>query len=180
MPSRARSPVFKLVTATFCVVLALLILAAVYGTGRLKGIAESEYERSSDTYASHAEQSIQERCLLLEPVAKANCIREVVEATREDERSERDLIAQSDMALWAFWMLVVSSITAAITGIGVVYIRSTLIKTGETNQAAVAAAEAANETNRIMRAEARPWVSIEQKVLCDFIYEEGSDRCSLF
>lgn len=180
MSVRERGLIFKIVTAVSTAVIVLLILTWAYDTGRLVGITESEYERHSDAYARHAQEDIQERCLLSEPVAQAECIREVVEATREDERAERDLIAQSEMALWAFWMLIVTGVTAAVTGIGVYYVRSTLMQAGETNRAAVAAAEAANEANRIMRAESRPWISIDQNVMCDFIYEEGSDRCNIW
>lgn len=102
MPLRDRGPVFRIVTAAVATAVVLLILIYVYDSGRLIGIAEAEYQRHSDTYARHAQEDIQERCLLREPVAQADCIRKVVESTREDERAERDFIAQSEMALWAF------------------------------------------------------------------------------
>ena len=175
-----RGLTFKIVTAVSTATIILLILTWVYDTVRLVGTTRSEYERHSDAYAHQAQEDIQERCLLIEPVAQVECIREVVQATREDERAERDLIAQSEMALWAFWMLIVTGVTAAVTGIGVYYVRSTLMQAGETNRAAVAAAEAANEANRIMRSESRPWIAIEQNVKCDFIYEEGGSKCEIW
>ena len=175
MSIRARGSGNKIVAGVFATVIISLILVTIYDIGRSKGIAEAEYQRSSDTYASHARKSIEEHCLLLQPVAQTNCIREVIEATREDQRAESGLTAQLDMAHWAFLMLIVAVITATITGVGVVFVRSTLVQAGETNEAAVRAAKAANEANRIMQSQARPWISIDQNVLCDFFYETGSD-----
>ena len=74
------------------------------------------------------------------------CIREVVETTNEHYRSEYDLIAQREMAIWAFWMVIVSVGSVVTTGIGIIYVARTLREARETTKAAVRGAIAAEET----------------------------------
>lgn len=98
----------------------------------------------------------------------AYCVEHTGQATREAERAEQDLSAQREMAQWAEGMLWATLIVGvAATGVsllGVHYIKKTLIQADDTN----AAAEAANEANRIARAEQRPWLVIEREVNCEF------------
>ncbi len=110
-------------------VIGSLLLWAAFNTGLSKGVAKGEYEANSDTYASHAEQDIQRRCFRLDPTASKVCIRDVIDATNESERAERDLVAQSDMARWALWMLIVTAAMTVATGIGVVFVWRTLLAT---------------------------------------------------
>ena len=58
-------------------------------------------------------------------------------------------------------------ILALFTGIGIFFLWRTLVQTNKTNDAAVRAANAAAEANRILRDEQRPWVTLEWEVQCE-------------
>ena len=94
----------------------------------------------------------------------AECIRKIVEATNENHRSENDLVAQTEMSLWAFWLLIVSTFTLAVTAIGVWFIYRTLSVTQETLRQAEETTKAANKTVKVTRemghAETRAYLSI--------------------
>lgn len=93
------------------------------------GARREQQQAQSAKYAAAANQEIHQSCIGLEPVSEAECIREVIEATHEHDRAERDLVAQYDMALWAFWMLVVSGTATLLTAAGVWMIYRTLLHT---------------------------------------------------
>jgi hypothetical protein len=57
------------------------------------------------------------------------CLDNATVISRDAERAEQNLNAQREMAQWAFWMLVVTLIMAAITAIGVFYVWRTLLAT---------------------------------------------------
>jgi len=119
----------NLIALTFGVFLIIFLLGMIFYSGHMTGYIGGHKDYNSTQYATHAEKEISETCLLLKPVAKAKCIREVVEATQENERSERDIVAQESMSLWALWMAVISGITGFVTLVGIFYIRKTLIET---------------------------------------------------
>ena len=60
-------------------------------------------------------------------------------------------------------------ILALFTGIGIFFLWRTLVQTNKTNDAAVRAANAAAEANRILRDEQRPWVTLEWEIGCEAI-----------
>lgn len=132
-----RDRFFKVVTVLFFVVLAGLLAKWIYETGAITAVSRYESERNSSEYAAYAQERIERDCLEREPVAIAQCIREVVEATNEHKRSEDDLVAQGDMALWAFWMVIVSLAGVVATGIGVAYVALTLREARNTTRAAL-------------------------------------------
>jgi hypothetical protein len=51
---------------------------------------------------------------------------QVKQAKADDERAERDLKAQEDMAKWALWMLVAAAIQTVVGAIGIYYVKHTL------------------------------------------------------
>lgn len=105
---------------------------------------------------------------------------------RENERADRDLRAQEEMAKWAYWMMVLTGATVLVTFVGVLLVGFTLTETRRlrreaekttmaaldatrfSEEGAVAtlkAAEAAIEANKLNRetmiAEQRAWVSLQ-------------------
>ncbi|WP_377149802.1 hypothetical protein [Roseovarius aestuarii] len=153
-----------------------LATLSIYSLGRHHGEAIGENAANTDTYARHTEEDI-EKCLALpEDGSKSKCIREVIEANNEHERMEDDLVAQTEMALWALGMLVVTFLGVLATGAGVYYVRRTLIQADKTNIAALGAANAANEANAMMRLEKRPWVALIHEVACDVHFGKDSFR----
>lgn len=120
---------FKVVNAVFIALIVGLFVMLIYDSGRKHGKAVGEYEANTDTYASHTEDEIIHCLTLPEDGSKTKCIREVVESSNEHERAERDLVAQTEMALWSLGMLVVSALMAVVTGVGVWFVWQTLIAT---------------------------------------------------
>lgn len=91
---------------------------------------------------------------------------------RQEWREEQDLYAQRQMAKWAFWMLVVTAMGVAVTGLGVWLIGRTLKSTEdgltimratlrEAEQATDAAKGAVDVTRDIGRKQVRAYVSLE-------------------
>jgi thiamine kinase-like enzyme len=124
--------------------LALLLAFGVAGYQLGKGIGElrGEGETKAQYYAEHTGYEIQRTCLGLDAVAQAECVERIVKASNEYQRAEYDLIAQSEMSTWAFWMLWVTLGMALVTTVGVYYVWRTL-----------------KATQDIGVAQTRPWLS---------------------
>lgn len=121
----------------------------------------------------------------------AQCIRKIIEATNEQDRAERDLVAQTDMSLWALWMLVVSGFALALTTIGVWFVyetagyaKATLAHTESANKAAWEMVEdsrktvkfsekAADVSREALIATDRPWIKVEVDICDALIFEES-------
>lgn len=131
---------------------------------RSKGVSESKYEVNSRSYARHAEEDIERRCLGLDPTSSAKCIQDVIESTNESQRAEQDLIAQGDMALWAFWMLIITISMTAVTGLGVVFVWRTLIATQKM----------AVDARAIGRAQVRAYISTT--LVCSWANDDTSGK----
>lgn len=152
MSKRDRGTGFKIVTWLAVVLVTVLLMVLIFDSGSEYGIAVSQYERNSNAYARHAEQDIEGKCLDLDTIASVKCIRDVVEATNEHELSERDLVAQTEMALWAFWMLLVTATVAVITAVGVIFVWKTLVATQVM----------ARDTREIGEAQVRAYLSVQE------------------
>ncbi|MEP3266419.1 MAG: hypothetical protein ABJM86_08825 [Hyphomicrobiales bacterium] len=141
-----------------------LIIAAIWSGGSRHGAAVSQNNRNIIHNAKEAEQHIEKTCLNREPAEMAECIRHILEATNQHNRAENDLVAQTEMAIWAFWLLIVSTFALAFTAIGVWFIYRTLSITRETLTQATLTTKAANETVKVTRemghAQIRAYLSI--------------------
>lgn len=96
--------------------------------------------------------------MVADPISSAECIRDVIQATNEHQRAEEDLGAQTDMALWAFGMLVITAVMAVISGVGVVFIWKTLKATQEM---ALDAARATDATVAAVSVPNRAWITTD-------------------
>jgi len=148
MSERNGSERFFYVTAFFAFFILLGFVYWIFWTGWSTGVSRYKQESQSAEYALHAQQEIEQRCLLLEPVIKSKCIRDVIETTNEHDRAERDIVAQHEMAWWAAWMAIISGFTAFVSLVGIYYIRQTLM-----------------ETRRIGQSEIRAYLSVSAEVI---------------
>ncbi|WP_415404683.1 hypothetical protein [Tateyamaria sp. SN3-11] len=130
----------------------------IYDSGRKHGEAIGEYAANTDTYARHTQEHVKECLSIAEDSAKTECIIKEIEASNEHERAEKDLIAQTEMALWALGMLVVSGLMLFVTAIGVWWIRDTLV---ETRRAVKAADDAVLVTREMGITQNRGWLKVE-------------------
>lgn len=86
-----------------------------------------------------------------------NCITEKQKAQRDEQRTQYDLQAQQQMALWAFALFISGVLGLGITGAGVYYVAQTL---GATREAVGAANRTADEAKRIGEAQVRAYVTV--------------------
>lgn len=133
---------------------------ASYHVGSQIGEARGERNYHAANYERHAEEEIRERCFPLGGADQTECISDVVKATNEHQRSEDDLVAQLEMATWAFGMFLVSGIAAIITTVGVYFVWRTLDQTAKANESALKASSAAKVANELMQRSQRPWLTV--------------------
>lgn len=152
--------------------LAALILAVVASAGTLwvyrQGQTEQRQEAAS--YSSEiADQQSYDPCARLSGfVDGLNCVFREVKGSRENQRAEYDLKAQQDMAAWALALLIVSALGLMVTTVGVVYVAMTFRETrrmveeaSRSNDAAMIAARAAQESVKVAVTSQRPWVGMD-------------------
>src|SRR3990167_3548181 len=122
-----------------CLLAAIGILVAVtiWSVASNTAYEDAERQRHADHYADSAQDRIERDCLQREPPAIAQCVQEVIDATREDERSEDDLYAQRGMERWAFWMFLTSLASVGVTALGLASVALTLREARETTTAAI-------------------------------------------
>ena len=135
-----------------------MTVITIFKTGGSTTLSRYKQQANTASYAASAEKEIEQRCLNLEPPRMAECIRGIIEATNEHNRDEDDLVAQTDMAWWAFWMVIVSVGSAGVTVVGIYFVWRTL----NANTAAVVQASRANDIAEQTRLDVgRPFVFIE-------------------
>ena len=140
-----------------CVVLAALIQRV--------GTDQASYRQGEEHYAAVAaanpDDELYRRCEALTERQEAfDCLREQVTASREGQRSERDLRAQQSMADSAFVMLWITGglglLTFMLSGVATLLLRETLRETTRTADAAILANATARE---IGEAQVRAYVA---------------------
>ena len=111
----------------------------------------------AEYYADDTEKRIERDCAKREGSALIECVKEIIETSHQQQRDEHDLAAQRGMELWAFWMLVATLSSVAVTAVGVIYVALTLKEARATTAAAIKGADTAQAT---FEAELRPWLRI--------------------
>ncbi len=168
MSERSRGGPPLLVSAIFVAVFAFLFIGLAFSEGRRAGEQEIHQQRHTAEYTAQSEEQIAQCGTFGEAKAVSECVTKVIEATNEHKRSEREIVAQTDMAQWAFWMLIVAIFTFGVTAAGVWYVRSTLEQTRIATAAALDTAAAAHEMNKIAleaaTADRRPWIKITVRI----------------
>ena len=137
----------------FFVLIALAItgLFAISSASWFALEAQLKSQRDSDTrtqhYADETYNPKRESCFALINEGKANCLAEASEGQRENERKDRDLVAQETSAAWASVMGLGAffGVFISIAGIFLVWI----------------AYQQSRTTNDIARSADRPWLDFE-------------------
>lgn len=117
------------------IVIALTCVWAAFYIGSEVGETRGERDKNTTEYERHAEEQIRSACLSGEGGDIAECVSKIIKSTNEDSRAESDLVAQTEMARWAFYMLIATVGVAIITGAGVYYVWQTLRVTRDIGQA---------------------------------------------
>lgn len=157
MPDSDRGRLFTAVTAFVVATVVVLTGLAIWDGAASYTQHRLEAEHYAAEYASESQERIEHCAALAASADIAECISQVVGATREHQRGERDLATQRDMAKWAGWLLVASGTGVWITLAGVIYVALTLKATRE---AVAAANRTADEAKRIGEAQVRAYMSV--------------------
>jgi len=87
---------------------------------------------------------------------------------KKEDREQRDVDAQEQMAYWAWAMFVAAAVSVVLTAVGLILILGTLLYTRN-------AVSEAREGNKIARQAERPWLAIESVAATDdFTSKAGS------
>jgi hypothetical protein len=155
----------------FCVLALFGLIWIGYGTGRTFGIETGRDEVTAREHYEREKKAALAACAETKDGDAVECATKAIEAAQENSESRQDLYAQQDMSKWAFWMLVASAATFAVTALGVWFVRRTLDATLEavedTGRATKAmfdandiAKAALAESRRIGEAQARAYLSL--------------------
>lgn len=122
-------------------------------------------------YQEEAERNKRTICVGSEGAVFAKCLVEQQRAADGAYQAEQDLNAQRNMAIWAFAMFAIASVTAALTLWALWYIKGTLGETRRMARESINATRAmvgANEiTQKIASAELRPYLFVDRIELID-------------
>ena len=132
---------------------------------------QTQAERYIQDYATATTEQIGRACTGLEAARLRECIAEQMEASRENERGERDLRAQQDMAEWAFWMFFVSAVTMGLTAVALWFVKGTLDATRRAVEDTSEATRAMHAANEI----ARENMELENRPILQFVGFELSE-----
>ncbi len=141
-------------TTFYIVITLLLALVAGYGLWELASLHSKEAakaEQRSSQYAKDTEKQILDACNMTELSALRQCVTERVQASEENQRATKDLVAQDVTARWTFGMFWLGVTGSLLSLVGIYYLRANLdeMKGGrEDAQAAIAAANNANQISR--------------------------------
>jgi len=151
-----RGGLFTAVTTFFVATVGILTVLAIWDGAASYTKHRLEAQHHASEYAAKSQESIEQCTALVNGADIAECVSQVVSASREHERGERDLGAQRDMAQWTWWLLVASWLGLGITLAGVIYVALTL---QATRDAVAAANRTADEAKRIGEAQVRAYLS---------------------
>lgn len=133
-----------------------------------KGYQRASHDQQAERSATDASKRTKAECAKRPTVQAAiECYDDAEKTSREHQRAEQDLNAQREMADWTETMLwsglVLGVLTTAIAGLGVYWVRATLVEARNTTAAATAATRAAVEANALTMRENRPWIVIRAR-----------------
>lgn len=129
----------------------------IFATGRVAGVDIGRDEVSAHEHYQVVKDSALAACVDTDPTALRKCVIEAAETAQNQSEARQDLYAQQDMSRWAFWMTIISGLTMLMTGVGIVWIRDTLV---ETRRAVDSADDAVRVTREIGVAQISPYLSI--------------------
>ncbi|UYV37662.1 hypothetical protein N4R57_00635 [Rhodobacteraceae bacterium D3-12] len=134
------------------------VAVLTYAIGRSVGVDVGRNEVNARQHYEETKSGALAACVGLKATDLRECVIEAVESAQNQAESRQDLHAQQDMSRWAFWMMIISGLTLFVTGLGIVWIRDTLI---ETRRAVRAADDAVTVTREVGETQTRAYVHVE-------------------
>lgn len=191
-----RGTTFKVVSAATGILVAVLIVIAIWATATETAKDGYLAEANRAHYANGIQDRVKTDCVgqRQDTAAFAECVEKVISDANEERRGESDLEAQRGMERWAFWMLVVSSIGVGVTAVGTTYVAMTLSEARRTTIAAIKGADAAeasvaearkatkfaekaaNVAKESLVATDRAWIEVACEPISDLFFGEDDIR----
>lgn len=165
MPDNNRGWFDQTVRLFFLIAILVAIVTAIFNAGLTTGINRQSGKIAANHYASDSVNVIKRKCSPTTNAGFIECATAVIKSSNEEQRSQHDLVAQSEMGQWAFWMMWASWATVGVTALGVWWVKRTLEATLEmANQANLTTAQTI-KANKIALNTAivqqRAWISFK-------------------
>lgn len=145
------------------IIVGLVLVLAFFGAGLIQKDRQAPTEAPLSQGASAPQRIVRPK----EPPLKQD-------PSREDWRQENDLAAQWKQAEWAWLAMIAAYLSAAFTGLGILFVKQTLDATRRSLEQTQRQAEAATQANELLRVahitEQRPWVKVEARIGGDLFY----------
>ncbi|MBE1706260.1 hypothetical protein HKB47_11565 [Mesorhizobium japonicum] len=93
--------------------------------------AYAVYQARSEQDRHDAQKAIAQSCFGMDRPTFVQCVSDKIEVYDRSQDNNQDLQAQKDMAFWAFCTFLTSCGSLAITGVGIYYVRNTLLSSIE-------------------------------------------------
>lgn len=104
----------------------LLFLATLIAVSRLNGQQSERRQHYPQHHAQSARQTAEIVCVGANPARVFDCVYERMAASQERAQADQDLEAQQAMANWALAMVIVTFMTALISGVGLFALLATI------------------------------------------------------
>ena len=157
---------------------AFLALALIYGagyfTGDLSGYYAGDADRAANQYPGDTQRMIDDCFKLPSRPATVKCVSEASASARENQRAEKDLVAQQDMADWAWWVMVIGVLQFFATIATLGFVKLTLDATLEAVKDTGDATKAMLRQNELTEATQRPWLSVTIEAVGPHRIEENA------
>lgn len=150
MPRSDRSRDVAAVGAAIATIVTLIgTLVFTYNLGDSSGRIVAQAESYAAAYPYRTSKQIADCWRNPNRDAATKCVSDAINSSHEAQRSEADLATQRQMSVWAFWALVVSSISAVVTAIGTILLYQQIVLTREAVEDTGRATDAMREANKI-------------------------------
>lgn len=123
----------------------------------MAGASLSNYQHQSQSTQKRSDEQLADavqgvNSTRIAPIARGEVPRRQPNPDRNEWRQEEDLVAQQDMAKWAWWMMLASFMSIAVAAVGVWFVKQTLDATRAAVVEAKRGSEAAQDAVEVTRA----------------------------
>lgn len=165
MPGSDRSRHVASIGALFAAITILFgTLAYTFHMGQISGHKDAQAQGYAAAYPNDTSKQIADCWTTADTATAQECVANAIQASHEAQRSEADLSAQRQMSDWAFWALVIATVSTIVTGVGTVLLYQQIVLTREALEDTGNATNAMLDANKIAQNSAeiqlRPYLGI--------------------
>jgi hypothetical protein len=121
-----RSQAAALTEALFCILALLGAVFIAFATGQTLGVGVGRNEVTVRDHYEREKKHALTACSGAKGTAAVECATRIIEAAQEKSETKQGLYAQQDAAKWAYWAMLATWVTFAVTSLGVWFVKATL------------------------------------------------------